>query len=417
MSKLEWLWANFTSRLWLRATLFCVIGILTALFALVAKDFIPEDMSRKVGADAVDAILHILATSMLAVTTFSLSTLVAAYTAASTSATPRSIRLLLEDRTAQNALSTFIGSFLFSLVGIIALQMGIYGDSGRLVLFVVTLAVIFIITAMLLQWVDHLTQLGRVGKTIDMVERATEQAITQRLSHPYLGGIPLRRYNPDTGHYPVHHPRIGYVQHIDVEKLSALAETCHGHFYLMQMPGSFNDRHQPLLYSDTELSDAQQDVLRDAYSMGGERTFPFDPHYGLIVLSEIASRALSPGVNDPGTAIDVIGTAYRLLQHWLSFDSEDAAVLYPQLHVPGLELEEVFDDIFNPIARDGAALIEVGTRLQSNLASLGRSPHAECAALARHHAQLALKRAHLVMNMEEDKEKLSAIAAWASPNA
>ena len=41
--------------------------------------------------------------------------------------TPRATRLVVEDVTTQNVLATFIGSFLFSLVGIIALNMGAYG--------------------------------------------------------------------------------------------------------------------------------------------------------------------------------------------------------------------------------------------------------------------------------------------------
>ncbi len=105
MSRWQWILRQFTGKLWLRASLFCIAGVVTALVALWLKKFIPSDFSRQVGADAVDSILQIIASSMLAVTTFSLSTMVAAYTAATSNATPRSTKLLLEDRTAQNALS------------------------------------------------------------------------------------------------------------------------------------------------------------------------------------------------------------------------------------------------------------------------------------------------------------------------
>jgi len=125
---------------------------------------------------------------MLVVTVFSLSTMVAAYATVSASATPRATELLLKDSVAQNALSTFIGSFLFSLVGIIALHMGVYGQSGRLVLFLATLGVVFIIIAVLLQWVDYLSRLGRVGETINVVEKAARTAIRQRIEEPCLGG-------------------------------------------------------------------------------------------------------------------------------------------------------------------------------------------------------------------------------------
>ena len=101
---------------------------------------------------------------MLAVTTFSLSTMVSAYSAATSNVTPRATKLLMEDSTTQNVLATFVGSFLFSLVGIIALSTGAYGDGGRVVLFASRSCVIGLIVVTLLRWIDHLSRLGRVTR-------------------------------------------------------------------------------------------------------------------------------------------------------------------------------------------------------------------------------------------------------------
>ena len=125
LARLGWVLRGLQRRLWFRATLFSVAGVATALLALLLRDHIPASLPAKVGADAVDKILPIIASSMLAVTTFSLSTMVTAYNAAASSVTPRAYPLLLEDSTTQNALAHFLGSFLFSLVGIIALRTGV----------------------------------------------------------------------------------------------------------------------------------------------------------------------------------------------------------------------------------------------------------------------------------------------------
>ena len=61
---------------------------------------------------------------MLAVTTFSLNVMTSAYGSAANNVTPRATRLLREDPVTQNVLSTFIGSFLFSIVGIVVLKTG-----------------------------------------------------------------------------------------------------------------------------------------------------------------------------------------------------------------------------------------------------------------------------------------------------
>ncbi len=131
ISRWKWILKQTVKKLWFRATLFAIVAIITALLSILFKSMIPESVSVKVGAEAVDNILNILASSMLAVTTFSLSIMVTAYGSATTNVTPRATRLVVEDVTTQNVLATFIGSFLFSLVGIIALSMGAYGERGE----------------------------------------------------------------------------------------------------------------------------------------------------------------------------------------------------------------------------------------------------------------------------------------------
>ena len=125
---------------------------------------------------------------MLAVTVFSVSTMVAAYGAATSNVTPRATKLLMEDNTSQNVLGTFIGAFLFSLVGIIALSTGLYGSQGRAILLVVTVGLIALIAVTILRWIDYLSRFGRLGETIQRVEEATWKAMKTRLAHPYLGG-------------------------------------------------------------------------------------------------------------------------------------------------------------------------------------------------------------------------------------
>ncbi|WPE22692.1 hypothetical protein ShzoTeo12_39090 (plasmid) [Shinella zoogloeoides] len=157
-SRRVWLLSQLVRRIWFRATLFSILAIATALIAIVLAPFIPGDLSTRIGADAAGNILGIIASSMLTVTTFSLSTMVSAYSAATSNVTPRATKLVMEDSTTQNVLSTFVGSFLFSLVGIIALNTGAYGDQGRVVLFLVTIGVIVPIVVTLLRWIDHLAK-------------------------------------------------------------------------------------------------------------------------------------------------------------------------------------------------------------------------------------------------------------------
>jgi uncharacterized membrane protein len=321
----------------------------------------------------------------------------------------------MEDSTTQNALGTFIGSFLFAVVGIIALSTGSYGNTGRVVLFIVTLGVIGLIIFTLLRWIDHLSRLGRVGETTDRVEKAAFTAIADRVENPYLGGVPLldvtRQIPANVSQICVE--KIGYIQHIDMSALSALAKKLERQIYVAALPGTFVYRNRPLAWMATPGDDRSHDDIRRAFTIEDERSFDQDPRFGMIVLAEIASRALSPAVNDPGTAIDVIGRSVRLLSLWCdrSTAKSDGEIRFHNVHVPPVLIDEMFDDIYTAIAHDGASIVAVHTRLQKAFLALAQMGDERFKQSARRHSQLALKRASAALALDEDKELLNKLAS------
>jgi uncharacterized membrane protein len=405
VSRWTWLLVRLARRLWLRAALFSLLGVVTALLAAVAEPFIPYEITLRIGAAAVDNILGILASSMLAVTTFSLSTMVSAFAAATSNASPRATRLLLEDSTAQNAISSFLGSFLFSIVGIVALSTGIYGENGRVILFGATVLVILWISVTLLRWIEHLSRLGRVDETTQRIADAAAAAMAAWRTAPRLGAAaPIDR--PATAH-GLTADRIGHVQHIDLAALQALAAEMETELHLCVLPGAHVHPWREIAWLDRAPSSPQAARLREAFSIGETRSFDQDPRYGLVVLAEIASRALSPAVNDPGTAISVLAAGGKLFVGWA--EAQQAAppeIRFPLLHAPALDAAALFDDFFRPLRRDGAAMVEVGIRLQKTLTMLAACAGGVLAPQARRHAALALEAAEAALTLPDDRAAL-----------
>jgi uncharacterized membrane protein len=409
MSKWKYLLSQLNRRLWVRAGLYALVGIASALVSALAGPYLDIGSTSWLGANAVKDLLTIMASSMLAVATFSLSTMVSAYAAASSGTTPRATRLWIEDTTAQTALSTFIGAFLFSIVGLIALSTGIYQDEGRALLFVVTVVMIGIVVATLLNWIDRLSNFGRSGETINRVEDATRKALLERLKQPFLGGTPCTQI-PESAR-PVVATEIGYVRVVDMERLHAMAEESGIMVYLAALPGTFADPARPLLYVAGDCDEDCTRKLLGTVVMGDSRNFEQDPRFGLIVLAEIASRALSPAVNDPGTAIDIIGTGLRLLSLWPTQQQPDEdAIRYPRIHVPPLQLDDLLHDLYGPVARDGAGILEVGVKLQRAFGALEAIGDPDLARAAQAHARLALQRAEAKLDFEPDRILLRAAA-------
>jgi len=413
MPRWRWILTQLTRRLWVRATLIGLMGVAAAILAAVVERFIPWGFPTDIGADAVGSILNIIASSMLAVTTFSLSVMTAAYGAATNNVTPRATRLLIEDRVTQTVLSTFIGSFLFGVVGIVVLNTGAYGDRGRFVLFVVTVAVIVLIVLSLLRWIDHLTRLGRVGETTERVEQAARRAIEARLEDPYLGGHLLRDVPAEAT--PIEAHAIGYVQHIDMAALAHCCEQIDGDIFVGAIPGTFVYPDTPIAWigahASPDAEDSLPEAVHKAFTIGNERSFDQDPRFGLAVMSEIGSRALSAAINDPGTAIDVIGRMTRLMGLWAGSGArDDTKLAYPRVHVPALTSDDMFEDAFMLMARDGAGLIEVQLRIQKSLQALSHLGDADYRAAALRQARLARERAEEAMMFKADKARLRTIA-------
>ena len=412
-SKWQWLLTQLGRKLWVRSALFALLAIFTALIAIPVELFIDEPFPFSIGAESVGQILNILASSMLAVTTFSLSVMVSAYTAASSSATPRATKLVRQDSTTQNVLATFIGSFLFSLVGIIAMSTDLYGENGRLILFAVTIAVVVIIVVTMLRWIEHLSMLGRLGETTNRVEEAAREAIQQRVDYPCLGA---RRLNwdqlPDYFDNQIYPQQTGYVQHIDISKLNHHAEHYDAEISVLTEPGQFIHPAEAIACFDGELTEDIENAVRSAFTVGTERSFDQDPRFGLSVLAEIASRALSPAVNDPGTAIDIVSRTVRLLLPWrehISIEDDNEKIVYPHVRVSEIQLDDLFEDVFLPIARDGAGLVEIQLRLQQSLLALKRLCPNCFAEQVEHHSQMAYERAELALKLDAEKQRLKQI--------
>ncbi|TXN26388.1 DUF2254 domain-containing protein [Methylobacterium sp. WL19] len=399
-----------TRRPWLRVAAFCGAGVAAALASAFGAPLIPIEIARSIGADAVDQILSVLATSMLPVATFSLSIMVQAYGGATSNVTPRAVTLLMEDTRAQNAVASFIGAFVYSVVGLIALKTHFYGDQGRVILFGLTLVVLASVVVTLVRWIDTLAHLGRVGETVDAIEEAACAAIRRRAEAPYLGGLPW--CPAPEGAIAVQAQSTGYIQHVDSGALEALGEASDLVLHLAVLPGSFVHRGRLLVEIDGNPDAATLAGITKPFVIGDRRSFDDDPRFGIIVLTEVASRGLSAAINDPGTPIDVIGTQVRVLTLWAECRAAPTrGEIYPRLRVPGIEVADLFADAFRPIGRDGAACAEVGVRLQKALAALHAIGGPDFQAAARREADNALARAEKLLDLPDDLEVLRAAHA------
>jgi uncharacterized membrane protein len=368
MRQWSWILTRIVRQVWFRAAVISLLSIALAIVAGLVTPYLPYTLNADIGQKSVGTILQIMASSMLAVTTFSLTAMVSAYSSATQLATPRATQLMVSDPTSQNALSTFLGAFVFSMVGIVGLNTSAYGHDGRIILFAATVLIILLVVGTLLRWIGHITAFGRMADVIDRVEEAATKAMQDFAAHPNLGGRAAVAIPADA--VALAAPKTGYVTHIDIAAIGAIADRHDLTVHVDVLPGAMMHPARALLQVSGKIDDDIRTALTKAFTIERHRSFDQDPRLGLIALSEIASRALAPATNDPGTGIEVLNALLRVfltLRPGAAGDDEEKT---HSVYIGRPTMADMLTDAFGPILREGIAEVEVSLRLTATLAAL-----------------------------------------------
>ncbi len=408
---------DYLRRLWVRVVGMGVLAIFAIGISQLVEGALPARYQGLVSGEAADRLLNIIASAMLAVTIFSLTVMVSTYQATSAQFTPRIHQLIREDAVTQNTLATFIGTYVYALTAIVLRELGYFGDQNALVPFAVTVLVMALIVWSLIRWMQHLQTLGSLIDSARQVERMTRAQFHERLDPPCLGATPLTEAPPEEG-FTIEAHETGYVQIIHPEPLQQFCEEKDLQIYLLADIGSFVFVQGPIVRvvgagdaPDDETRKAVEKVVRHNIVLGDERTFDQDPRFGLQTMSQIASKALSPGINDPGTAIDILNRSGRILWNYRDETASEKEPVHPRLHVRPLDPRDLIRDAFDSIARDGAGMREVQHRFQRVLAGLMRHPDEALRDVVRERAEEYLERALEAIEWEPDRERLRAGAS------
>jgi uncharacterized membrane protein len=370
--------------MWVRTSAFAVLALFAAFSSRAIAPYLPESFVKVLHVDDVLSILSVLSSSMLAVTTFSLGVITATRHAISSGISPRAHKFVSEDPVTQRVLATFMGAFVYALTAQVLLRTGFYQQAASAVILVVTIAVLALVVLAMLGWIEHLTRVGSIPDTVAELEAAMKDAFADWKSRPALGACPIPQDAPVPAGASgrVVSTRAGYIQHIDIGRLNTLAESAgDAEIYIGGGVGAYLFKGDDLCLYSGELD---PEALRAAFTLDQTRTYDQDVRFGVIVLSEIAQRALSPAVNDPGTAIYIIDRITGLLAD-AGQPTEPAPPSCPRVFLRAVTSGDLVADGFNPIARDGAAMVEVQNRLQKAFAALvkhGDSAMAEAAVAA-----------------------------------
>jgi uncharacterized membrane protein len=404
-------WARQQSRrIHVRVILFAVLNLVALGLAMVIGPFIPDGFAGLVGADAVDTILPVMASSMLAVVTFSLTIMVTGFSRGESQWTPRAHALLRQDRVTHSVLATFLGAYLYALIGMILRAADLFGERELVVLFFTTVGVALWIVVTIIRWIVHLDAYGSLTFTADLIENRAAEALTALARQPAQGArILAPGAREPTGGVAVTATRAGYIEQIYEGALQDAAEFLDGEIHVAQPVGGFVQPGDVLAHviGDTAPGDEIASAIRGAIPVGPARTFELDPIHAVATLAEVATRALSPGVNDPNTAVDVAYRLARVIGVMAREDLEEAPSC-DRVWIATVPLPRLFEVSFGAVARYADDAMEVHLALQDALGSLTRLGDPALAQAARTAAADYARRAMVSLTDEADRTRLAA---------
>lgn len=261
-------------------------------------------------AEGARALLSAVIGAMITAISVTFSVTIVALTVAAQHFGPRVLNNFVRQTAAQVVLGTFMATFAYSV-----LVLGSVGDTGpdavipELAVAGAVLLVVMSIGA-LIYYVHHVSTSLQIGEIAADIAEDLRHSVA-RLHEGDEGGAELESNEiPEApgDAADIDSTETGYVQRIDYGAIAEAAAAREAVVWMRREPGTFVVGGAPLalVHPASACDEELTHVVRHACVLGRDRTMWHDPEFALKQLVEMALRALSPGVNEPFTAITCI---------------------------------------------------------------------------------------------------------------
>jgi uncharacterized membrane protein len=306
------------------------------------------------GATGARTLLGAVATSTIGVAGTVFSITIAALSLAASQMGPRLLRNFTRDRGNQVTLGILLGTFSYALMVLRSVRAPSEEEFVPHLALSVGILLAFASVATLVYFVWHMAERINVDVVIDLVTEDVRSAIKHLTSDAPQPAPPAQNFW--IGARPIVDFRRGYLQHLDGDNLANWAAEHHTAIRLLVRPGNYVFPGAPIAVITSPVEGADKAII-DATALGPQRVTSVDLEYAVRQLVEVAVRALSPGINDPHTAINVLDRLGAALCELAPLHLPSGVSLrerQPVLVVPSVDYEGLTDTMFHMIRQNAA---------------------------------------------------------------
>ena len=373
----------------------CVIAALLLAFGLVRLDrYLTTRVAYTFGAgpDGAREVLSAITTAMITFTGLVFSITIVVLQLTSSQFSPRVLRTFLRDRQTQASLGVFVATFVYAVMVLRTV------DSADETVFVpeiattVGLALLLLSVAVFVGYIHHIATTIQVSSIIGSIGDEARTTLERRFPSgtdvPPDAGVVRRPDDLPSAVVPAR--RFGVLTTIDEQRLVQLA--CQADVVLTTRLrfGDYVPEGAPLLEVLGDPSGLDLAAVSDCLGQGRERTMEQDLAFGLRQLVDIAEKALSPGINDPTTAVQAIDQLHDLLRRLatrpLRSGVQTDELGRVRLVLPEQQMADFLSLALDEVEHYGKDAVPVQTRIVALLADLA------AAALPQHRGAIEQRR-------------------------
>jgi len=311
-------------------------------------------------ADNARLILGTLVGGILSLMVFSFSMVMVVLNNASAALSPRVIPGLISDKGHQKTLGFYLGTILYALLLITSIEQDSSTDVPSLGVFI-SLCLGIACLGLFVHFIHSITRSIQVEHILNNLYTTTLKKLAAREAK--LASVdPQPTWPDDNDWHEVRAQRSGYFKELNIKAINATLCEHDLRMTVMIHRGFFVMSGRPLFKLDREVDEAIANDLLDCFDFFIEEYAHAHYLFGCTQISEIAVKALSPGINDPGTAITAIDMLSVLLSKRLQLPDLDIAPLPdqpPRLFHYEMNLDELLLLVFGPIRNYGGTDVSV----------------------------------------------------------
>lgn len=305
-------------------------------------------------AETARSIIATIGGAIISLTVFSFSMVMIVLNQAASQMSNRVLKSMIENRFQQIVLGIYIGTIVYALFLLSTIRDNSNGlDVPALSIYLLLLFTVIDIF-LFIYFLDYVTQAVKYETVINNVRDHTILSM-ERESKNADEGVPTWTDLPS---FEVRMPHSGYFQGISEEEILNIAAKNKLFISFCYKPSSFVLKGNVLLhiYSKELINDRLAEKVLDTIDIFAGQPIERNSNYGFKQLSEVAIKALSPGINDPGTAVLSLNALFEMfackmecILPLIRKDSENIARIF----IPHATISEMFETYIRPVWQYG----------------------------------------------------------------